>query len=69
MREQRPIYIGPNPLTGSYRRNYEGDYKCTKQEVQIMLADQSSIAQDKYLEKVMPYLYQLWGPYPYGNNR
>ena len=33
-REQRPIYIGPNPLTGSYRRNYEGDYKCTKQEVQ-----------------------------------
>src|SRR5580704_5753203 len=27
-RTQRPVYIGPNPLTGTYRRNYEGDYRC-----------------------------------------
>lgn len=30
----KPIYIGGNPLSGSYRRNGEGDYKCTREEVQ-----------------------------------
>ena len=25
-RRQRPVYIGQNPITGTYRRNYEGDY-------------------------------------------
>jgi len=32
-RTQRPVYTGPNPLTGSYRRNYEGDYKCDEETV------------------------------------
>ncbi len=32
-RYQRPVYLGQNPLTGTYRRNYEGDYHCTEQEV------------------------------------
>ena len=27
-RRQRPVYVGQNPLDGTYRRNYEGDYKC-----------------------------------------
>jgi hypothetical protein len=31
-RSQGPIYIEQNPLTGTYRRNYEGDYNCTEQE-------------------------------------
>lgn len=25
-RHQRPVYVGQNPLTGTYRRNFEGDY-------------------------------------------
>jgi ATP-dependent DNA helicase RecG len=40
-RYQRPVFIGQNPLTGTYRRNYEGDYHCTEQEVSRMLADRS----------------------------
>jgi ATP-dependent DNA helicase RecG len=36
---QRPVFIGQNPLTGTYRRNLEGDYHCTAQEVSRMLAD------------------------------
>lgn len=40
-RRQRPIFTGQNPLTGTYRRNYEGDYHCTQDEVGRMLADQS----------------------------
>ncbi len=27
-RRNRPIYVGTNPLTGTYRRNNEGDYRC-----------------------------------------
>lgn len=40
-RYQRPVFIGQNPLTGTYRRNYEGDYHCTEQEVGRMLADRA----------------------------
>lgn len=40
-RRQRPVFINNNPLTGTYRRNYEGDYKCTPDEVKRMLADNS----------------------------
>ena len=40
-RRQRPGYIGQNPITGTFRRNFEGDYRCTPDEVGRMLADQS----------------------------
>jgi ATP-dependent DNA helicase RecG len=41
-RLQRPVFVNVNPLTGTYRRNYEGDYHCTQQEVSRMLSDQGS---------------------------
>ena len=40
-RRQRPVFVGQNPLDGTFRRNYEGDYKCRADEVGRMLADQS----------------------------
>ncbi len=40
-RRQRPVYLGQNPLTGTYRRHDVGDYKCSADEVGRMLADQS----------------------------
>ncbi|MBF0406167.1 MAG: putative DNA binding domain-containing protein [Candidatus Riflebacteria bacterium] len=40
-RRQRPVFINHNPLTGTFRRNYEGDYHCTPDEVKRMLADQA----------------------------
>ncbi|MFP3380015.1 putative DNA binding domain-containing protein, partial [Bacillus sp. SIMBA_069] len=49
-RNQRPIYIGHNPMVGTYRRNYEGDYKCPPDEVKRMLADQ----QDSQDYRVIP---------------
>ncbi len=42
----RPVYIGGNPFSGSYRRNGEGDYKCTHEEVQSMLRDAGVQSQD-----------------------
>ncbi|MDF2867331.1 MAG: transcriptional regulator [Gammaproteobacteria bacterium] len=46
LRTQKPIYINNNPATGAYKRNYEGDYRCTKGEISQMLRDASDEPQD-----------------------
>ena len=38
-REQKPVYRTSQPYNGTFKRNYEGDYKCTEKEVQRMFAD------------------------------
>ena len=38
-RRVRPIYIGKDVFEGSYRRNGEGDYKCSRDTVMTMLRD------------------------------
>ena len=38
-RTQRPVYRTTNPYNGTFKRNDEGDYKCTEQEVRRMFAD------------------------------
>ena len=38
-RAQRPVFVNGNPLTGTYKRNFEGDYHCTEAEVRQMLRD------------------------------
>lgn len=53
-RKARPVYIGENPFNeskhaGTYRRNYSGDYKCSKEEVKRMLADQLDESQDSLI--------------------
>jgi len=48
-RHQRPVFLGNNPLNGTYRRNYEGDYKCTEQEVGRLLADRSEEPSDSHI--------------------
>lgn len=45
-RSDKPVYIDTNPLSGSYRRNGEGDYKCTKEEVHAMMRDAAIKTQD-----------------------
>ena len=45
-RSDKPVYIDGNPLSGSYRRNGEGDYKCTREEVQAMMRDAAIKTQD-----------------------
>ena len=45
-RQQRPVYVGQNPLTGSFRRNNEGDYRCPAEVVRWMLAEQVEDTRD-----------------------
>lgn len=42
----KPVYISGNPLYGTYRRNGEGDYKCSQEEVKAMLRDAAVRTQD-----------------------
>lgn len=37
----KPIYLNNNPYNGTYKRNYEGDYKCSQDEVNAMFRDAS----------------------------
>lgn len=45
-RHQRPVYIGTDPFSGSYRRNGEGDYHCSEEEVRSMLRDKGDAPLD-----------------------
>lgn len=50
-RRQRPVYINDDIFGGSFRRNWEGDYHCTHDEVLSMLRDEPEITMDmKVLE-------------------
>ena len=41
-REQRPVYVGRDPMTGTFRRNDEGDYRCSPTVPTQMFADRES---------------------------
>ena len=38
---QKPVYINGNPISGTYKRNHEGDYHCKEAEVRAMFRDSS----------------------------
>ena len=38
-RHDKPVYTGVDPFSGTYRRNGEGDYRCTYEEYQAMVHD------------------------------
>ncbi len=46
-RRQRPVYVGENPMTGTYVRNFEGDYKCDEETVRRMLAERVEDSRDE----------------------
>lgn len=45
-RSLKPIYLNHDMLSGTYRRSYEGDYRCTPSEVKAMLRDQPEETMD-----------------------
>jgi len=50
-RDFKPVYINNDIFNGTFRRNWEGDYHCTRNEVLAMLRDQPEITSDmKILE-------------------
>ena len=45
-RRHRPVYIGDSPFQGAYRRDGEGDYHCSPEEVRAMLRDRTDTPAD-----------------------
>lgn len=43
---QRPVYINGNPMSGTFKRNYEGDYHCKEAEVTAMFRDSKDNGND-----------------------
>jgi ATP-dependent DNA helicase RecG len=41
-RTERPVFLSRNPFGNTYKRNHEGDYRCTDEEIKRMLADSSA---------------------------
>lgn len=39
-RELRPVYVNGDLMGGTYKRNWEGDYRCVPREVKAMLREQ-----------------------------
>ena len=46
---QRPIYINGNMMNGAFKRNYEGDYHCTEEDVKAMIRDANDSGNDGLL--------------------
>ena len=53
-RTTRPVYVGCDPRSGSYRRNGEGDYHCSL-EVSLMIRDSSLVSDDSTLLTQLDY--------------
>lgn len=52
-RERKPVYINDDLFDGTYRRDYTGDYHCTKSQVKAMLRDQTDETLDmKVLDEI-----------------
>lgn len=45
-RREKPVFVGQDMFRGTFRRNHEGDYHCSKEEVKSMLRDQTDTTQD-----------------------
>lgn len=45
-REEKPVYINNNLFYGTYRRNHDGDYHCTRLQVKTMLRGQAEKTMD-----------------------
>ncbi len=45
-REEKPVYINDDLFGSTFRRNHEGDYRCTRLQVKTMLRDQAENTMD-----------------------
>ena len=54
MLELRPVYINNDIINGSFKRNHEGDYHMTKEEVSKMLRDACPYSYDQKVYDELP---------------
>lgn len=47
--KDKPIYLNNNPYQATYKRNSEGDYKCTEEEIKAMIRDSTDDGNDSVI--------------------
>ena len=45
-RTDKPVYVGEDVYKGSFRRNGEGDYRCSREDVTAMIRDSGDVTAD-----------------------
>ena len=45
-RKKKPVYVDNDLFGATFRRNHEGDYRCTRLQVKTMLRDQAENTMD-----------------------
>ena len=53
-REDKPVYLNNDMFAHTYRRDYEGDYHCTRAQVKAMLRDQPEETMDMQILENIP---------------
>lgn len=46
-RQNKPVYINNNPITGTFKRYHDGDYRCTKEEIRVMFSESTEQSKDE----------------------
>ena len=68
-REQKPVYINDDMFGGTFRRNFEGDYHCTRIQVKTMLRDQADDTIDmSVLDNISMDVFNMDSVHGYRNN-
>ena len=50
-RQNKPVYINNNPITGTYKRYNDGDYKCNEKEIRVMFKESDDKSEDEIILK------------------
>ena len=53
-RSDKPVFVNNSLISGTYRRNGEGDYHCSKEEIQAMIRDAAIRTHDMQVIESMP---------------
>lgn len=48
-RQNKPVYINNNPITGTFKRYHDGDYKCLKEEIRVMFSESTDKSKDEMI--------------------
>lgn len=56
-RQDKPVFLNNDLFNGTFKRNFEGDYRCSREQVKAMLREQTQNTMDMKILENIPYEY------------
>ena len=56
-RQDKPVFLNNDLFNGTFKRNFEGDYRCSREQVKAMLREQTQNTMDMEILENIPYEY------------